>query len=61
MCVLRRLNLSPTVLSAHLCTCVFEGDLAFLKRLLQANADANVADYDLRCVENRELGTFDSD
>lgn len=43
-----RLQMSSITMSAHLCTCVFEGDLTLLRRLLRAGADPDAADYDKR-------------
>ncbi len=35
-------------MASHLCTCVFEGDLPLLRRLITAGAPADVGDYDKR-------------
>jgi hypothetical protein len=42
------LLMSPVTTAAHLCTAVFDGDLQLLRRLLQAGATPNAADYDNR-------------
>ncbi len=33
-----------------MCTCVFEGDLVRLKRILRSGCDVDAADYDKRCA-----------
>ncbi len=35
-------------MAANMCTCVYDGDLRRLARLLRAGATPNAADYDLR-------------
>ncbi|BDA49938.1 probable potassium channel AKT2 [Coccomyxa sp. Obi] len=42
------LGQEPVAMASHLCTCVFEGDLPLLRRLIAAGAPADVGDYDKR-------------
>ena len=35
--------------ASQMCTCVFEGDLVQLRRLLRAGAPPDACDYDKRC------------
>ncbi|CAL8465533.1 g5069 [Coccomyxa elongata] len=42
------LGQEAVAMASHLCTCVFEGDLPLLRRLITAGAPADVGDYDKR-------------
>ncbi|KAJ9504820.1 hypothetical protein QJQ45_020591, partial [Haematococcus lacustris] len=44
------LGVEGIMVAAQMCTCVFDGDLVTLRRILRSGCDPDAADYDRRCA-----------